>query len=403
MTSREVLIVDDDLSLSRLLEVRLQAAGYPASKAASGAEGLAMLRASAMHVVLVDYDMPGMNGIEFCRMVRADKSIPFTHLIIVTAHTDQSLLVEALDAGADDFIRKPVDRAELLARVRAGERTVDLHRELDRSLRLQAERDHLRQSVAAMEHVLGVVGHELRTPLAALRAIAEFLLTGDAMQMPESTMFLKSLHDEVVRMSDTVDSLLEAARMNSGRARWNWSKFSLMSACEEAMETARPLIDASRVNLSLNVEPEGAAMSGDADAVRRLVMNLLSNARKHTTDGEIAIDVRTAEEAGQGWVRISVRDTGPGIAPEILSRLGEAFALNAGVVGANHVNGTGLGLAICKGVVAAHGGSLGIDSELGRGTTITAHLRADLTGPCETQERTQLFNPLPLKSEGKAA
>jgi signal transduction histidine kinase len=96
-----------------------------------------------------------------------------------------------------------------------------------RSEQLERERCGLREAVAGMEQVLGVVGHELRTPLAGMRAISEFLLTEDARRMLEWDLFLRNLHDEVVRMSDTVDALLEAARLNSGRARWNWSHFTL--------------------------------------------------------------------------------------------------------------------------------------------------------------------------------
>jgi signal transduction histidine kinase len=155
-------------------------------------------------------------------------------------------------------------------------------------------------------------------------------------------------------------------------------------------------------------------MRGDADAVRRLVLNLAGNARKHTDAGTIHVAVRGFREGGEvsteltvpstetgepgsslgtqhsvlstprtgrEWVEITVRDTGRGIPPDIAARLGEAFALNAGVVGANHVQGTGLGLSICKAIVAAHGGTMRIESAPGAGTTVTARLRADLDGP----------------------
>jgi signal transduction histidine kinase len=119
-------------------------------------------------------------------------------------------------------------------------------------------------------------------------------------------------------------------------------------------------------------------MLGDGDAIRRLLLNLLSNARKHTTVGQIEVTSRSYTDLRGAWVELSVRDTGPGIPQEILARLGEAFALNSGVVGKNHVSGTGLGLAICRGIAAAHGGELLIESVLNRGTTVTAVLRADL-------------------------
>jgi signal transduction histidine kinase len=194
---------------------------------------------------------------------------------------------------------------------------------------------------------------------------------------------LTGLHDEVVRMSDTIDALLEAARLNSGRATWNWSRFPVGQVCLEAADSLRALVDPRRVALQIDVAPLGAEMLGDAEAVRRLILNLLSNARKHTERGFIRVEVRaeTDDAGGHSRVRIVVSDSGPGIEPDVLARLGQAFALNSGVVGSRYVGGTGLGLAICKGIVQVHGGNLTVRSEVGQGTTVVVWLRSDLGGP----------------------
>ena len=151
--------------------------------------------------------------------------------------------------------------------------------------------------------------------------------------------------------------------------------------CREAINTVRPLLDSDSVQLTLHVSPTGASMMGDPEAIRRLIINLLGNARKHTQRGRIAVLVSSHEFAAESWIHIEVQDTGTGISPKILGRLGEAFALNAGVVGVNHVEGAGLGLAICKGIAAAHGGLLTVASTVGSGAQITARLRADLSQP----------------------
>jgi signal transduction histidine kinase len=256
----------------------------------------------------------------------------------------------------------------------------------------ERERAALRHAVGAMDHVLGVVGHELRTPLAALRAMSEFLLTEGARQTAEFDTFLRGIHDESVRMADTVNNILEAARLNSGRARWNWTDVDVTEVCATAMESVGPVVDAAAVRLTLRVEPPGLRMRGDADAIRRLVMNLLSNAQRHTARGGIEVVAREFRDdvpgAAARRVRIEVRDTGAGIPEEIRGRLGEAFALNAGVVGGRHVAGSGLGLAICKGIVAAHGGEMTFTSAEGRGTTVCATLAADLAAPAAGSETT---------------
>jgi PAS domain S-box-containing protein len=244
--------------------------------------------------------------------------------------------------------------------------------------RLAAEQGGLKQAVAGMEQVLGVVGHELRTPLAALRAMSEFLTIDGARDSAEADGFLRDISEEVDRMSDTVNNLLEAARLNSGRARWNWSEFDLNEAIRSAIATIQPLVDPERVGIEANLNSTTEPMAGDAEAIRRLLVNLLSNARKHTARGTIRIENRRQVDASGEWMEIVVTDTGSGIAPEVLSRLGEAFALNSGVVGNCHVSGTGLGLAICKGIASAHGGQVLFESVQGKGTTATVRLRADL-------------------------
>ncbi len=160
--------------------------------------------------------------------------------------------------------------------------------------------------------------------------------------------------------------------------------------CREALDSIRPLVDERRVRLRLEVRPPHAMMAGDADALRRLVLNLLNNARKHTEAGEITVSAECFERDGVGLARLSVRDTGSGIPPEIAARLGEAFLLNSGVVGEHYCGGTGLGLAICKGIAAAHGGELRVESAPGHGTVITAELRTDLSGPAESGGRVVL-------------
>jgi signal transduction histidine kinase len=253
--------------------------------------------------------------------------------------------------------------------------------ERKRAAEMEQERNNLRGAVRALDRVLGVVGHELRTPLAAVRALSEVVLMHHQWPSGECRTYLESIRDQVVQMAGVVNDLLEVARLNSGTAKWNWSRFALAEACGEAAETVRPLLDGQKVSLSVRVRPEDLHMNGDADAVRRLTLNLLSNAQKHTPAGEILVDVAAESAADGAWVRLLVSDTGEGMSADTASKLGEAFALNSGVVGADYIKGSGLGLAICRGIVAAHGGRISFASAPGKGTTVTVLLRADLPAP----------------------
>ncbi len=256
----------------------------------------------------------------------------------------------------------------------------------DITLRKRAEkakhdRTALTEAVKGMEQVIGVIGHELRTPLAALRAMTEYLTSDSSISLDEMEKYLKLLHDEVMRMSDTVNQVLETARLNSGCAKWQWDNVLMAIPCEEAIESMTPLIQDKNITLSFDMNPFECSMMGDAEAVRRLLINLLSNAIKYTHEGSIGLFVTEDKADEKSWIVIEVRDTGEGMSEEIASKLGEPFALNSGLVGGDHVKGTGLGLTICKGIVAAHGGSISVTSILGAGSTFTIRLRADLEKP----------------------
>lgn len=250
-----------------------------------------------------------------------------------------------------------------------------------RLMEVEHERNHLREAMDAQEQLLSVVGHELRTPLAALRATSELLLTEDMQDTQQRDVFLKAINDEVIRMTAMVNDLLEAARLKSGTARWTWDRVQLGETCRAAIESIAPLVNRSRVELECSVEPEELAMNGDPDAIRRLVLNLLNNSHKHTKDGSIRVTARAVDDGGEHRIELVVQDTGEGMSREIADRLGTPFALNAGIAGSSYVKGTGLGIAICKGIIAAHGGTMAVRSARGKGTTITMQLSAELDEP----------------------
>ena len=267
------------------------------------------------------------------------------------------------------------------------------------------EIDHLRTELDALEQTISVLAHELRTPLTALQATSEVLLTDQSAPAPRSApalgsapgavrgisetasgidpqtadRFLRTIHDETLRMGRFINNLLEATRLNSGVAHWNWGRVPLVPACEAAMDTIRPLL-ASDVTIRLEAAGE-PVLSGDADAIQRLLVNLLHNAAKHTETGEIVVRVDEQCDADGPRMCLQVRDTGEGMPPEVAEKLGQPFALNAGVIGGGRTGGCGLGVAICQGIAAAHGGRMSVETRVGRGTTFHVSLRTDLPGP----------------------
>ncbi|HEV8377867.1 MAG TPA: ATP-binding protein [Tepidisphaeraceae bacterium] len=386
--STKVLLVDDDVENALLLRTRLLKAGYDVSLASSGPQALSAIERDRPSILVANHNLPLMSGVDLCLQIKAQKDRPFIYVIILTDSEDKSLAAKALDAGADDFIARGCSQTEFLARLRAGERIIRLEASLAERFRLESERNHFKESVAAMEQVLGVVAHELRTPLAGLRSISEFLLMPEAKELAEWDTFLMSMNSEITRMAEMVNSLLEAARLNSGVATWHWGTVKFATVCADALDVVRPLIDQSKLTLSSSCEPDDLEGNGDPEAIRRLIINLVNNAAKHTPSGTVSVYCRKLDIQ---TIELRVADTGKGISPSIAPRLGEPFALNSGSVGPKHIQGTGLGLAICKGIAAAHGGQMVIESAPGKGTTVIVCLRSDLAAAQTTGQQDHII------------
>jgi PAS domain S-box-containing protein len=291
-----------------------------------------------------------------------------------------------LRALRKDGCEIPIELSLSALRIRGGWGAVAIMRDISErkeAERIQRERHALQEAIQAMEKVLAVVGHELRTPLAAMRATAEFLLTPEAQELGEWSMFLGNIHAETIRMASIVNDMLEAARLNAGCVRWDWTTIKLEAVCDSALSVVRPLIDHSRVEISCNVTPPGLAMRGDAEAIQRLIINLVTNSAKHTSDGSIAIATTESPRAAGRWIMLEVRDTGEGIPEAMVEKLGRAYVLSSGMIGSDYVKGAGLGLAICKAIVAVHGGSMSVQSRPGQGSVFTVHMPADLEGPVD--------------------
>lgn len=285
------------------------------------------------------------------------------------------------DGGYRDFVVKGVPVIDADGSVREW---VGTHCDITDRKRIEEferERNHLRDALTAHDRVLGVVGHELRTPLAATRAMTECLLCGDRQVPSPQEEIVRSIHEQLVKMSSMLNDLLEIAGMNSGTVHWNWGTVDVSRACTEAIAEVRAGADCPRVVLNLSMDPQDIIIRGDAEAIRRLVLNLVSNACKFTEKGSVNVVVAVVKEDDRDWIQIEVIDTGVGMSESMATRVGEPFALSGGVTGNDHINGAGLGLPICRGIVAAHGGRIWLQSQVGVGTHITVRLRPDLTEP----------------------
>jgi signal transduction histidine kinase len=276
--------------------------------------------------------------------------------------------------GAKDFIRKD-NMARLIPAIErevqdALERRARRQAEAERARSEQREQEAIAQVKAAQELdrlknvFVNSISHELRTPLTAMLGFLEFLEDGvGGPTTPTQREYVRGLYSNFRRLQRLVDDLLDYARFEAGSFTLQTREADFVTVVNEVVESLRPQAEAARVAVEVSL-PDGPAMVlMDPQRIEQVIANLMTNAIKFTPEGG-RVRLRVCVDAAR--LRFEIADTGPGIPPDELPRLFHLFSQLAPGV---RKGGTGLGLAISKSLVEAHGGTIGVDSEPGRGST----------------------------------
>ena len=363
-----ILVVDDQEANRLLLRDVLEPEGHRVTEAASGVAALQIVGELKPDVVLLDVTMPGVDGLEVCRRLKADPGTAAIPVLLVTALSHREHRLRGIEAGANDYIAKPIDRAELVLRVRNALHMHRLHSEVAEQYRRLQELERLRDGLVHM------LVHDLRTPLAGIRTYLE-LLKEDAQTMSNQAEFAHLIAEANVvafRMTEMVSDLLDVSRLEEGAMPLERSDADLAALAAEAVALvgARAIRD---TNVQLAAPPYGVRVVCDAGVIRRVIANLVSNAVDFSKNGD-AVEVLV--EAGPAGPRVAVVDRGYGIPPEYHEKIFEKFGqVEASRQRVKH--SSGLGLTFCKLAVEAHGGHIGVDSTVGSGSTFWF----DLPGP----------------------
>ena len=215
------------------------------------------------------------------------------------------------------------------------------------------------------------VSHEMRTPLTSIRGACDTMLQRPDMPEEMKNEFLNLARTECDRMTNIVSDLLTLSRLDNDKTRWKISSYSIADSLSHVTEVIRVDANAHKHNLTLSVMPEMPNIEADKERIEQVIINVLSNSVKYTPDGgKINVKAYTVDNS---TVEITVADNGIGIPKEDAKRIFERF-YRVEKSRTSETGGTGLGLAIAKEIVTAHGGTIGIESELGEGTTITIRL-----------------------------
>ncbi|MCA9570296.1 MAG: response regulator, partial [Myxococcales bacterium] len=367
-SGRTVLLVDDLPDMRTVLAGMLADVGHRVLQASGGEEALEIATETPPDLLISDWMMPGMSGLELLTTWRAEPDLASVPVVVLTARGDDGSRVDGLLHGADAFVSKPFERRELLAVVHNLLALKDRERELAIANRALAEaRENAEAASRAKSAFLASMSHELRTPLNAILGYAELLheeldddaLTEDVGRIEQAGHHLLTL----------IDDVLDLSKVAQGQLTVHPEVFDVVALVREVAPLAAGL--AARNRNALRVEDDTPAwVRADRTRVRQIVLNLLSNAVKFTEDGTIDVTFARGSE-----VTIEVRDTGIGMDDE---QLASAFRPFVQVHRQDHVRygGTGLGLAVSRQLAVLMQGSLDATSAPGRGSTLTLRLRA---------------------------
>ncbi|MFT3783670.1 MAG: hybrid sensor histidine kinase/response regulator [Nibricoccus sp.] len=348
-----ILVVDDTAANLQLLTGVFKDHGYKVRPVTSGEMALRAIEAQIPDLILLDVTMPGMNGYEVCRRLKAEERWRDIPVLFISALNDTEDKVRAFQAGGVDYVSKPFQFEEVDARVRT-------HLELQRQkIQLRHSYAELKELETLRDSLTHMIAHDMRSPLAAVQLSLE-LLKATIAYSAESDELLTNSMRSISQLIELVSQLLDVSRLEAGKLELHRQNTNLVSLAQDALRMLQPLVGTRSV-VSSATEPVLANV--DPDLIRRVLGNLLGNALKFTPNfGEIRLSVKNEAAAAH----IEVSDTGCGIAPEHLEKVFEKF----GEVGQKtKIPGSGLGLTFSKMVVEAHGGQIGVISTVGQGST----------------------------------
>lgn len=337
MDTPHILIVDDEHANRFLLEGLLSANGYLTSYASNGIDCLEFLKTSLPDLILMDIMMPKMTGIEALKVIMNDENIKKIPVLMISAKTGTSDIKEALDLGAIDYIKKPFDEVELLARVKVG-------------LRIKQNEDHLREMVANREAFVRIVSHDLRSPFAAIYGLAEILQSDENLTADQKES-IGYIIDSIEFSLDYFNKLLNWTQLEHHEIKLAKKMTPISDLFNKVIILLEKKAADKKITITNHINPE-LLLEVDNTFFRQAIANLVGNALKFTPNGG---SINCYSELSEDYILIIISDNGIGM-PDIVDNE-NLFknSINSSRKGTGGEKGTGLGLGICKKILDAHG------------------------------------------------
>jgi two-component system, sensor histidine kinase and response regulator len=348
-----VLVADDQEIARVMLSETLRSFGYNVLAASSGQMALDRTIQSQPHAVLLDVMMPDLDGFEVCRRLKQHPETGSVPVLMVTALTDNESRMRGIEAGADDFLSKPIRPDELRLRVRNACRMKQLYDETRNALVdlrvLEEQRDGL----------VHMIAHDMRSPATTIMGYLELLETKLKTHLgPDHKRMFDTCHSQCQRLNGMIGDMLDLSRMERVGLPLKRQNVAVQDLVTAAVHQLGPRAERVRLDPTVNGQ-----VHVDTTTIQRVLINLLDNALAYSPKSE---PVRVGVvESGDRW-RFEVTDAGAGIPPDQREHLFDKFV--RGTTGENTRRSVGLGLAFCKLAVQAHDGAIGIGDAVPKGS-----------------------------------